>query len=188
MPTWLALAHRTGASAKVQRYISFTAVDLGNAFDTLEAGGLTNGISARNRVVQVGNDIYAVQNDGAYKLQGDGVTFSNLAINGGLPFTTQAGGTDLVCRTGLEVIYISDAPHLVGAYRTTAGQLRAFLLDLNTGIWSEGAASVGLLTVPTSASGGFWNQIVFQGQLYIFGSDSTTSLPRCFRYNPGTDG
>jgi len=181
-PPLLMLQHRSGAGPRVVRYVGLTAVNLGNTFGALETGGVS--ISSRNRVVQVGGAVYAVQDDGVYKLQGDDVTWSSTVPNGGLPFSTPSTAGDAVVRSGLEVMYPNDVPSLVGVYRTAAGQLKGYSLDMSTGIWTEAATSVGLVNVPTGASGGLWNQITFEGQLHLFGSDSGTNLPRVWRFNP----
>lgn len=183
-PPLLMLRHRSGASPQVLRYVGLTAVSLGNTFGALESGGVS--VSSRNRVVQIGGNVYAVQDDGVYKLQGDGVTWSNTALNGGLPFSTPSTAGDAVVRSGLEVMYPNDVPSLVGVYRTATGQLRGYSLNMLTGTWTEAAASVGLVNVSNGASGGLWNQITFNGQLHLFGSDSGTSLPRVWRFDPAS--
>ena len=185
--TWLDTAfvmQTTGANSRVIRYVGLSEVDLGATFGALESGG-TN-ISARNRVIQVGGAVYAVLNAGVYALQPDGTTWSNAALDGGLVFSDPSTAGDAVVRSGLSVVYISDVPHLVGVYRSSGGQLIGYTLNVNTGTWAEAAESIGLADVPTGANGGFWNEIVFRGQLHIFGSDAVTNLPRAFRFNPAT--
>lgn len=183
-PPLVALRHRSGGSPRVIRYVGLSEVNLGNTFGALESGG-TN-VSARNRVIQVGNNVYAVLNAGVYRRQNDGITWSNASIDGGLPFSTPSVGGDAVVRSGLSVVYINDSPYLVGLYRTASGQLIGYTLDVEAGTWAEAAVSVGLVDVPTGATGGLWNEIVYHGQLHVFGSDATTNLPRAFRFNPAT--
>jgi len=184
VPPLLALQHRSGASPQTLRYVGLSAINLGNTFGALETGGVS--VSSRNRVVQVKGAVYAVQNDGVYKLQGDDVTWSNTTPNGGLPFSTPSTAGDAVVRSGLEVMYPNDIPTLVGVYRTASGQLKGYMLNVLTGVWTEAATSVGLVNVPTGASGGLWNQITFEGHLHLFGSDSGTNLPRVWRFDPAS--
>lgn len=185
-PPLLVLEHRTGVVPRVWRYLDTVLVPLGATFGTLETGAGVD-LSSRNRVIQAAGSPYAALNAGVYKLQADLSTWSSASIDGGLPFADPSIGADAVVRSGLNVIYIAGEPHLVGLYRDTGGQLRAYRQNMVTGVWTESAASAGLLTVPTGAVGGLWNEIVFQDQLFVFGSDSATSLPRAFRYDPATD-
>lgn len=182
------------ATPEVQRYVGATATPVGNTFDNDEdpgaAGSNDRELSPRNRVINVLGNIYAVANLGVYKLQPDGITFSNSSILGGLTFTTQS--TDALTlhqRSGIHVIYIDTVPHIVGFYKTSlngngGAQIRGYKLNLSTNVWIEQSA-VSTAFELGGDSGGFHNEIIFRDELHFSAAsvDANGAILEFFRYN-----
>jgi len=162
-----------GAAPAVFRYDGATPTQIGNTFGTLETNTSQNFMGV-NRVIQYQNSLYAVQNEGVYKLQGDGVTWSNATMDGGYPFASPSTTTNSVYRTGLFPIEINGASHLICVYLTAGTAVRAVTMDAATNTWSE-TADLQAITL-SSGKGGFTTSIVYQNKFYWSWKDAQDSI------------
>jgi hypothetical protein len=183
-PPFLFLRNMSGGSAAVFRYDGATPTQIGNTFGTLETTANPATYMGKNRVIQFQNDLYAVHNLGVYKLQGDGVTWSNTVPNGGFPFTSPGTGGAILYRTGLYPISINGASHLICAFsNTTAGHLFV-TMDAATNTWSE--TPVKFTANPYLSSGGYLTEIVYQNKFYLLFRNNTGLVNLTYEYDPVT--
>jgi len=180
-PPFLFLRNMTGGTAAVFRYDGATPTQIGNTFGTLESNDPN--YMGKNRVVQFQNDLYCVQNLGVYKLQGDGVTWSNTVPNGGLPFTSPVGATVSFTRTGLYPISVNGEAYLICAFINTTNSLVVATMDAATNTWSETGA---LLSTTSDAVnlGGFLNEVVYGNKFYLGWRDNAGSIYKTASYDP----
>jgi len=185
-PPQIALRHR-GVTPRVERYLNAQGSNVGNPFGTDDGTGSPQYWTRRNAVIHVGGSLYAVQYDGVYKLQPDGVTWSNAPIDGGFTYSTPdlvAGGART--RGGLYVVPNGTVPSLVNWYKsaTSAAHLRGLSLNLNTGTWSEQTDVNTGLDLGGTDGGGPHSEIPFQGLIFFSTSENSPGLIHQRSYNP----
>jgi hypothetical protein len=153
----------SGAAA-VFRYDGATPTQIGNTFGSAENSDAD--YMGKNRVIQFQNELYALHNLGVYKLQGDGVTWSNASIDGGFVFTSPSTGIDNVKRSGLYPVVVGGQAFLVGAYSVTGSNLTRFIrMDAATGTWANRA--LGGQFMHSAVPGGYLTEIVYQNRFYV---------------------
>ena len=178
-PPFLFLRNMNGAAPAVFRYDGATPTQIGGTFGALETDN--NEYMGKNRVIQFQNDLYAVQNDGVYKLQGDGTTWNT---TGGLAFTNPTTGGSSVYRSGLYPILINRESYLICAYYNTTNNVVIATMDAATNTWSE--STYGTSITPDGNNGGFFTEIVFENKFYLgFRNNTTTHIT--LQYDPVLD-
>jgi hypothetical protein len=181
-PPFLFLNASRAGGAQVFRYDGATPTQIGNTFGTLETD--ISNYQGKNRVIQFQNELYAVQNLGVYKLQGDGLTWSNASMDGGLTFTSPFGGSGTMYRTGLYPIEINGESNLICVYVTNTSRLVVATLDAATNTWTD-TGPVGPTFTPDSGSGraGFFTEIVYQNKFFI-SSRTNGGTAQTWSYDP----
>jgi hypothetical protein len=182
-PPFLFLRNMGGGSAAVFRYDGATPTQIGNTFGTAETEN--SNYMGRNRVIQFQNELYAVQNLGIYKLQGDGVTWSNTVPNGGFVFDTPATGNSTIFRSGLYPITINGASHLICIYpRQGSATHRVVTMDAATNTWSE-TSDLFSVAIDITANGGYITEIVYENKFHFTFRDGGGN-PVAYVYDPDT--
>ena len=178
-PPFLFLRYQTDPAA-VFRYDGSTPTQIGSTFGT--GIGVIDNHMGKNRVIQFQNQLYALQNLGVYKLQGDGTTWS---FTGGIAFTSPSTGSTIQCRTGLFPITINGESHLIGAYQNTSNNVRIVTMDAATNTWSDTISSI-TFTPDAISRGGFQTTVVYQNKFFYTARNSggTTSA---HSYDPALD-
>jgi len=146
--------HRSG-NQQVFRVSGASPQQLGTDLNANAEGATTpDNFMASDRVIQFQGEIYAVGTDGVYRFnQGPGNfpstappgDWSNLTIDGALPFTNPATTvTGEMWKSGIHQVVIGNVPTLCGAYNTTSGSTswRGYTFNGNTGVWNETADTV----------------------------------------------
>lgn len=187
-PPLLFLRHR-GVTPRVERYFNAQPTAVGNVFGTDDGAGSPQYWTRRNAVIHVGGSLYAVTYDGVYKLQPDGVTWSNAAIDGGFPYSNpDLVGGGARARGGLYVVPIGVTPSLVNWYKTTtsAAHLRGLTLNLNTGTWSEQADVNTGDDLGSTDGGSPHSEISFQNLIFFGTAEDSPGVVHQRSYNPQT--
>jgi hypothetical protein len=133
----LLIAKTTGAgNPEVFTMTGATTAKLGDDLPGSLETGSEAGTLLLNRVINAFGGVYACVDDGIYKLQTgsrDG-EWSNLAIDGGLPYTNQET-TDTTFQYGPYFIVIDGEPYLFGLYSSAHGLagVRTWKINLRTG-------------------------------------------------------
>lgn len=110
-----------------------------------------------NRAIQFQGAVYSAFADGVYKLNAGTGVWSKATIDGGLTFATPTGASDSVQMPGLYYSVVSDVPTLYGFYPSglaNSADWRGFMLNGNTGIWSETPVQTLALAHTSGASWG----------------------------------
>lgn len=186
-PSFLVLDNRDGGTPRVWRFRNgVEPFQVGNDLPGTAAESTTRNTlrTAGRRVIQFKGAIYAIANDGVYKLQNDN-SWSKAAIDGGLTFTTPSTGVDNTVRSGFEVFYRNGKPYLIGAFKTAAGGIKAFWLDPDMEQWVEGTNVYGA-PVNNTLGNGVMSQAVFRDKIFFYVNNNNTS-DAVYVYTPATD-
>lgn len=186
-PSFLALDNRDGGAVRVWRFRNGTTpIQVGNDLPSSAAESTTNNTyrTAGRRVIQFNGAVYAISNDGVYKLQNDD-SWSKASIDGGLTFTSPSTSTNNTVRSGFEIFYRNNKPYLIGAFKTAAGGIKAFWLDPDTTQWVEGNST---FQNPQNGSlgNGILSQAVFRDKIYYY-LNHANSNDQVYSYTPATD-
>lgn len=189
-PSFLVLDNRDGGTPRVWRFRNGSEpIQVGNDLPGTAAESTTNNTyrTAGRRVIQFKGAVYAIANDGVYKLQNDD-SWSKAAIDGGLPFTDQAIGDQTAARAGFEIFYRNNKPYLIGAYRNTSpGRARAFWLDPDTEQWVEGTTTAaGVAPIASALGAAFMSQVVFRDKIFYYCNHNNV-FDAVYTYTPATD-
>lgn len=168
---------------QVYTMVGTTLTQLGDDLPASSETGSDAGDVHVNRVISAFGGVYACVDDGVYKLQVGGTTdgeWSNLAIDGGLPYTGQ-DTTETKWQYGPYFKVIDNEPYIFGVYNaTTVNSIRTWKLNLLTGA-SSISGDLSRLIDGDEVVGA---QIMYNGSLHIWVRDGSTH--RHFTVNPDT--